>query len=560
MYRKYLFQLLVGIIILVVLNVLGQSFFYRWDLTEEKRYTISPATKNLLENLEDEVFIKIYLKGDFPADFKRLQKSIEETLDEFKIYAGTNIKYRFVDPSIAESDTERNQNYQQLVEKGIPPTNVIADEDGKKVEKIIFPGALLYYKNKEMPVLLFKSDKQRMLGAPSPEEILNQSVENVEYNLASAIRTLTTNKPKIGFIEGHGELSGAEVYDIQQKVLPSRYEVYRVDITSGDFIDPALEAIIVAKPDCTFNDDDKYKIDQYIMNGGKALFFMDAVGVYMDSVLQDKGSFTFPYDHNLMDLLFKYGVRLNTTLIKDIYCSALPLVVGREADNRPKIERMLWQYYPLINNVADHPITKNLGSIESRFLTTLDTVKASGIQKTPLLYTSQSTKLVNTPAFVTFNEARENFKPQEYTDGIFPVAYLLEGKFTSMFKSRILPTDERAKNFIEEGKESKIIVVSDGDLLRNEVKGGQPIPLGVDVFSGMTFSNKDFVTNSLDYLLDNEGIIYARNKEIKLRPLNKNQIQTNKSFWQFLNLGLPLFLLGLMGVVIFLWRRRKYSL
>lgn len=573
MKKKHLSQFGIGILLLLVINFVANTYFFRIDLTEEGRYTIHPATKSVLKSLDDEVLIKVYLDGNFPAGFKRLQKAVEETLDEFKIYAGKNIKYRFIDPStLGKNEQERGKAYQELVQKGIVPTNVFAKEEGNRTEKIIFPGALLYYKNFELPLMLFKTIDQRVQGAPTPEQILNQSVENVEYNLISGIQQITTKKKKrIAFTQGNGELEEREVLDLI-RTLKQYYEVYLVDLPKSEIIDESLEAVIIAKPDSSFSSEDKYKLDQYVMQGGKMLMFMDVVGVYMDSVLRDKGSFTFPYEHNLLDLTFRYGVRLNSSLIQDLNCGVIPMITGNMGD-QPQVRPIPWFYYPLINAYNEaHPIVKSLGPIASKFITTIDTVKAEGIRKTPLMYSSKYSRKKGTPAFVTFNEAREmmvevqkdqkNYvraflgraeNPQPY-----PVAYLLEGAFNSMFTSR---SQSQRKDFIAKSKPTKVLICSDGDIIRNEInrKTGEPVPLGLDPVFQTTYSNKDFVLNALAYMIDDQGVMLAKNKTVKIRPLDKLKLEEERRFWQILNMALPIFLVLLFGLVFFGLRRRRFG-
>jgi len=562
MKRKHLIQFFITIIGLVFINFITQEYFFRLDLTEDGRYSISPATKRMLRNLDDEVFIKVYLEGDFPAGFKRLQKSIQETLEEFKMYAGKNIKYKFIDPSQASTEKEKQKLYQELVEKGITPTNVFAKEGDKKVEKIIFPGAIIQYKNTEVSVLLFKAMNQQMAGALSPEQILNQSIENVEYNLISAIRALTVkpeDKKNIGFLEGNGELSNIELADILE-TLSETHNVFKLDLPKEPDI-KGLDAIVIAKPDTSFSEADKYKIDQYIMRGGKALFYIDAVGIYEDSILSNRGSFSFPYPLELTDMFFKYGVRFNGELIKDLNCGFIPMVVGNMG-NQSQITPIPWQYYPLINTFnKKHPIVRNLDVIYTKYIGTLDTVRANSIRKTPLLYTSQYTQTVTTPAFVTFNEARKQPDPRLYNQGKKPIAYLLEGEFTSLYKSRITSSDPRSKNFKDKSIPTKIIVCADGDIIKNDIdaRSGNPLPLGYDRYSRRTFSNKDFIINSVEYLLDEEGIISARKKEVVLRPLDKIKVKDERVSWQIFNMLTPLLVIVVFAVAFYFIRKRRFA-
>ncbi|HAI74910.1 MAG TPA: gliding motility-associated ABC transporter substrate-binding protein GldG [Microscillaceae bacterium] len=545
MKRRSLSQFLLLIGAIILLNYLVQYLYFRIDLTSEKRYSIAEATKKMLQNLDEEVVIKVYLEGEFPPGFKRLQRSVREVLEEFKRYSGNKVKFRFIDPLQTQKGVDQKKFLADLVKKGIPPTNIFATEGDKKVEKLIFPGAVIQYKNTETSVLLFRSLAQMSQGAPSPDQILNQSIENVEYNLAAAIRALTLREDKkrrIGFIQGHGEPLNEETEDLL-RTLAQTYLVYKVNLPKEPVIE-GLDAVVIIKPDSAFSETDKYKIDQYLMRGGKALFFVDAVGVYMDSVLRDKGSFTFPYNHNLGDLLFRYGVRLNPVLIRDLNSGFIPMVTGNMGD-KPQVQPIPWHYYPILNKFGNHPITRNLGAVYTKFIGSIDTVKAEGIRKTPLLFTSTYTQVLSTPAFVTFNEARQQQDPKKYSQGALPVAFLLEGTFTSLFKNRILDNDPRAADFKAMSVPTQIIVCADGDMAVNDVdkKNQQILPLGYDKFSKVTFANKDFIINALDYLADDNGLIAARKKEIVLRPLDKIKLQDHRLFIQTFNMVLPLLMI-----------------
>ncbi len=553
MKQKHLIHFFWGIVIIIIVNIISAQYFFRIDLTEEKKYTITEPTKRILKELEEEVYVKVYLEGDFPSGFRRLQKTIKETLDEFKIYGGKKLRYKFIDPTkIGKNKDEQNKFYRELVQKGVQPSQIFVNEDDKQVQKMIFPAAVLMYKEFELTVSLFKTLDQKLKGSLSPEQILNQSVENVEYNLITGIRQLTQKtRKRVGFIEGHGELDDVEKSDIV-KSLQKYYEVYKVDLPKSEEI-LNLDAIIVAKPDSQFTDKEKFKIDQFVMKGGKAIFCVDAVGVYMDSVLYNKkgSSFTFPYDHNLTDLFFKYGVRINGDLIKDLQASFIELMVGNMGD-RPQIKPIPWVYYPIINSFEKHQITKGLGTIQTKFISTIDTVKALNVKKTPLFFSSKYSKKIGTPALVEFNEAQKKQNPREYNLGSLPVAYLLEGKFQSLYKSR---SQSEEKNFLRESKPTKIVICADGDILKNEPKS----PLGLDKVYKTIHSNTDFLLNVLDYVLDDKGIMGAKNKEVILRPLDKLKIETESTYWQLLNTVLPVICIIIFGILFTFWRKRKYS-
>src|SRR5688572_18252393 len=545
------FFILAGIIVLI--NLLASQFFFRWDLTEDKRYSLSPASKKLLTNLEDVVYVEVYLEGEFPAGFKRLQSTIKEKLDEFRIYGGNNVQYKFIDPSANPDKKSRNEFYLQLAKKGLQPTNLNAMEGDKKVEKIIFPGAIVSYRGKEIPVLLLKGNQ-----AASPEQRLNQSVEGVEYELASAMRKLTaSNKKKIAYVEGHGELNVLEVSDLMSS-LDEYYDVDRVNLSEKLTLD-GYDAIVMAKPTQRFNEPDKFKIDQFIVKGGNALFVIDPMRISLDSI-GEKGTFSFPYPTNLEDLFFRFGFRLNGDLIQDLNSGYIPMVVGF-VGNSPKTEMMNWKYFPLINNYSKHPVTKNLDAIYLKFTSTIDTVKAAGIRKTPLFFTSRYSRILPAPVRVNFNEARLEVNPRLFSKGALPMAYLLEGKFNSLYKNRLDPAKQQQVGFVESGKPGKIIVVSDGDLVKNDInkQTNQAYELGYDRFAGIKFGNKEFALNAMDYMLDESGLIAVRTKEVVLRPLDKIKLKEERTRWQIINIVLPLILLGLYGIIRYYLRKKKYE-
>jgi ABC-2 type transport system permease protein len=551
--RRDLTRYLIAIVVLVVLNMLVYNYFFRIDLTEDKRYSIAPVTEQMLGNLEEEVFVEVYLEGDFPAGFKRLQQSVRENLEEFRIYADGKVRFVFFDPNSMTDEQKRTEFMQQLARKGIQPTNLKATEEGKQVERLVFPGAIVRYKGKETAVNFLKGNL-----AATPDERLNQSVEGVEYELATAVRKVAFQGNKvIGYITGQGELPQQQATDL----LGSLQEYYRVALGELDQIPTlkGLDLIIVAKPTTAFSEADKFKIDQFIMNGGKAVFFVDALNADLDSLAKG-GTFALPYNLNLEDMFFKYGVRFNPTLIMDLNSGFIPLVTGFTG-GKPQTEMINWRFYPLLNTFSKHPVTRNLDAVYSKFIGTIDTVKAAGIRKTPLIYTSQYSRIMQAPVPLTLEEARMEVNPEEYQAGEQPVGYLLEGAFTSLFRNRRVPEGIPNTTVKEQGVPTKIAVFSDGDLIRNDVnpRTGQAYELGFDRFNNIKFANKELAMNTIHYLLDADGLINIRSKEIKLRPLDRVRVQEEKTFWQALNLVAPIALLALFGVARYYTRKRRYE-
>jgi ABC-2 type transport system permease protein len=542
-----------GLVLLVLINVLASQYFFRIDLTEEKRFSIKEQTKQVLRELDDKVYVEVYLEGELNAGFRRLQKSIRETLEEFRIYSDDKVQFVFVDPSTAMSQKARNEYMQELMQKGIVPTNVVDNKDGQVSEKIIFPGALISYAGFETGVNLLKGNQAR-----TADEKINGSIEGIEYELANAIYKMTnTDRKRIGFVTGHGELDSLEIASLNNALL-ELYSVVKVDLSRKKTLE-LYDALVIAKPTKPYSESDKYKLDQYIMNGGKVLFLVDKLEATMDSVSQE-GYFAFPYNINLDDQLFKYGIRLNLDLVQDGLAGKFPVITG-EVDGKPQLQLMDWPFFPLINRYADHSITRNLDAVMTRFISTVDTVKATGIKKTPLLFTSQYARKLTTPVLVNINDIRNNLKKEDFTLSYLPVGYLLEGKFTSLYKNRFLPQGADQTMFIDHGTSTKLIVIADGDLARNDVnpRTGQPQQLGFDPFAKYTFANQELLLNAVNYLVNGDGLITARNKEVKIRPLDKEKIRTERTKWQLINLALPLVLMLAYGIVRSFLRKRKYA-
>lgn len=542
-----------GIMALLLINLLASQFFFRIDLTEENRYSIHSSTRKMLSQLDDDVYVEVFLEGELNAGFRRFQKSIRETLEMFRIYSGDRLHYSFTDPSTAMSQKAQSEFMADLASKGIQPTNVIDIRDGERIEKIIFPGVVVSYGGAEAGVMLLKGNK-----AATQEEEINQSIEGIEFEIADAIYRLAETDPKVvGMISGHGELEGVDVVSFE-RALSERYHLRSIDLSDAALA--ACDAIVIAKPRTPFSDTDKYRLDQYVMGGGRVLFLIDRLDASMDSTTQ-ANYFAFPYETGLDDLLFRYGIRINPDLIQDRYSGRYPVITGNRPDGTPQIHLMEWPFFPLINRFADHAITRNLDGILTRFVSSIDTVKAAGVRKTPLLFTSQYSRRVTAPVNVNINELRRNLTAEQFTERFIPVAYLLEGAFTSVYKNRFLPEGADEGSFREQGIATSLMVISDGDLVRNDVnrRTGEPLPLGFDLFGNYTFANQDLLLNMVAYLVDQDGLIGARNKEIAIRPLDREQIADERLTWQIINLGAPLVLLIVFGVIRSHLRKRKFA-
>ena len=539
----------------VFLNVLAAQFFFRLDLTEDRRYSIAPATKDVLRRLDDVVYVEVYLAGELPPGFRRLQGAIRETLEEFRVYGGANIQYRFVDPSADRSAQARNEFYQQLAKKGLQPTNLHDREGSQQVERIIFPGALVRFGEQEEAVLLLKGNQ----SAPA-ETRLNQSVEGVEYELVAAIRRLTQkNRRQIAFIEGHGELPVTQVADLMG-ALQRYYDVTRVELPNVHGLDSTIDAIVIARPTRPFDISDQFKLDQFVLRGGRVVLCLDPVPVELDSV-GAKGTFGIPIKTDLDELLFHWGARVNPDLLQDMVAQSIPMVTGI-VGNQPQTQLVPWRFFPIINSFSKHPIVRNLDVVSTHFVSSIDTIAAPGIRKTPLLFTSRYTRIMPAPVRVNFNEARLQPNPRVFNRGPQIVGLLLEGRYTSLFQNRIIKGSPLLKEFVPESRvPARIAVFSDGDLPRNAInkKTGQPEALGYDKFVGVQFANRDLLTNTLDYLLDEDNLLAVRGKEVQIRPLDRPRVEAERTAWQLLNTVVPLALLAGAGVGRWWWRRRKYA-
>ncbi len=542
-------QLVCAVLVIWLINQLADRLKIRVDLTEEKRYTISESTKELLQTLDQEVFFEVYLAGELPPNFERFGKSIREMLIRFSEESGNKVQYKFTDPLRARSARARKQFFQGLIDRGLQPTNLNYVKDGDRTEKLIFPGALVSQGADELPVNLLKGNR-----AAGPEEILNQSIEGLEYELASSLnRVVHGGTRKIGLIVTHNSFSPEQLAGFKQTVL-SRYELYDVNLERKKEL-VGYDAIIVGKPTRKFNEAEKYLLDQYLIRGGNLLFFLDALRVNMDSA-SGEGTVAVPYETNLADLLFKYGVRVNTNFVLDINSGQFPVVAGNMG-NRPQIQMIPWPFFPLITNFSKHPAVRNLDAILTQFTSTIDTVKAKGIRKTPLLFTTAYTKVLGSPVRVAFNDLRNELIPDRFTDGIQNIGYLLEGKFISLYANRLIPGGFQKEKFRVNGENGKVIVIADGDLIRNELdpETGSPLALGKEPFSKATYANDQFILNLLDYMVDDSGLIETRSREVRIRPLDKVKLKEQRTKWQGINLGVPVLLVLLMG--IFKWYRRK---
>jgi ABC-2 type transport system permease protein len=550
-------QLFSAIIIVVLINVIGNYVFHRFDLTAEKRYSLSAATKKLLKELDDVVYFKVYLEGEFPAGFKRLRSETKEMLDEFRAYAGDNIQYTFINPSQNEDVNKNTEVYEQLYKAGLLPTSLQVKTENGEQNQIIFPGALVTYHEKTFPLQLLKA--QVALGE---EEVLNGSIENLEFEFASTILKLTTKvKDKIAIVEGHGELNGKNLEDIT-KALEEYYVVERVRLNNQLFSLRGFKAAIIAKPDSSFDEKDKYILDQFVMKGGRTLWLIDPVMASMDSLTKNNVTLGLANPINLEDIIFKYGVRMNTNLVLDVQSAPIPVLAGYQG-NQPQYKYYPWVYFPVAFPFCDHPIVKNLNAVKFEFASGIDTLNNREIKKTILLASSQYSRSVNTPARIDLSILKKNPNPKEYYRRNIPLAVLLEGEFESVFKNRIAPAVSTSEEmaFKAQGVKTAMIIVSDGDVIKNQVQSstGKVYPLGYDRYTQQQFGNKTFILNCMNYLLDDSGLITVRTRDIQIRLLNKTIISEQKLKWQLICILSPIIIIMLYGLFSGWLRKKRYA-
>lgn len=557
--------LFVGIILF--LNILanarigGRALYAYLDMTEEKRFTLTKATRGLLEGLDDVVYVKVLLDGEFPAGFRRLQAATQDMLDDFRAVSGF-VEYEFENPNQG-SVQEINARREELAKDGITPINLRVKGVEGTEERQIYPYAIVYRKNRPLVVNLLENE---VPGVP-PDLILNNSIALLEYKLANAIQKLAlSRKPNILFTKGHGELDGLETADLV-KTLREFYEVGRISLDSVVSVGQDAAALIVAKPTRPFSERDKFKIDQYIMNGGKVLWLLDKVRVDLDSMRGRSSYYPNEYELNLDDLLFRYGVRIQPDLVLDVQCSRIPLATGM-VGNAPQFDYFRYPYHLVVTPRADHPIVKSLGPLNLFYPSIIDTSVAvgQGLERTVLLESSPNSRLQFLPVEMNFEFLRTDLQEEKFNKPPQPLAVLMEGAFQSRYENRVTESmleglNELGMEFKAASEPTKMIVVADGDIAKNKTNQAQQSfsPLGYNEFERYLFANKDFVVNALEYLLDGQGVIEARGKEVRLRLLDTVRARQEKAFWQSLNILAPLAFLGLFGLGFNWLRRRRYG-
>ncbi len=540
----------------IVANVLAGLFFGRIDFTEDKRFTLAPLSKQTASELPNDVHITVFLTGDLPSGFNRLRRATTDLLSDLNSYSGGRLRYSFVDP-LSGNEQQRMENMEILAEYGIRPTNLNVRTATGMTQQLIFPGALVSTDDGDIPVNLL----QNRLGA-SHEQVLNNSIENLEYTFISALRRLTAGgRPLIGFTDGNGETDDMHLYDALHSLL-SGYQVGRVNLSEMDFegLDD-MDVLVVNKPTQPFSEAEKFKIDYFAMKGGRIIWAIDQMTADIDSLRENGYQMAWARDLNLDDMLFTYGIRFNYNLIGDLNCAQIPLTLG-QVGGQAQIELAPWLFYPILMPMAGHPLVRNLDGIRTEFTGTIDTIATEGVHKEIILHSSPYSRTLEAPADISLQMVEEIPDPETFKSQPLPVAALLEGTFTSVFAHRPVPEGIGEDVRIPEKSEpTKMLAIADGDIFANAVNttDGSPYPLGWDRFTQQQFANKSFLLNAIDYLTDDEGILTLRGKEVKLRLLDPIKTREDKFFWQLLNVALPPLLLFIAGLLQQYRRRQRYG-
>ncbi len=558
-FKNNKWNLAIVILGLIAINIIASFLYFRIDLTSEKRYSLSPATKNVLKNLDDYVYFQVFLDGNLSPSYKRLQKTIIETLDEFKAYNKRLIKYDLIDPAKGKDEATLRNYLKELEYRGLVPSIDYEMSETGTSENVVWPCAIVTYKGREIPINFIYSN---IPG--SKEELINDAIENTEYKLIDGIYRITLQeKSKVAFIKGHGELDVLEINDLAL-ALQDYYIVSQIPINHQLKALDEYKAIIIAAPDSTFDEMDKFIIDQYIMKGGRVLWLIDGALADMDSLQSKSDILAIPNDINLDDMLFNYGARVNKDLVMDYHSAQIPVKTG-QVGNQPQFSLFNWYFFPTVANIKGHPIVRNINDIKFEFASSIDTIAKPGIRKTILLSSGNYSRLLNTPSIISLNFLRIKADRSFFNRSNIPMAVLLEGSFTSLYKDRIPDTIAKDPDirFTETSKPNRMIIIGDGNVAKNQVVFRQgkyiPYPLGYDRYTGIMYGNREFLLNCVNYLLDEADIISIRNRDINIRLLDKRKVEINLAIIRTINIVVPILLVCLAGVIIYFFRKRSYK-
>ena len=552
--------------VIVAINFIASAYHTRFDLTKEKRYTLSKATKILLKELDDPISIEVFLKGEnFPSGFRKLSITTSELLKEFKEYGKRYMIYSFHEP---DETIEGGKTYADtLVAMGAAPINLKVQLKAGEQQQFVFPVAWIKYRDRSILVDIYTGGKRLI----TPDE-LNSAEALMEYQFINAISKVTAESGTfVGYAVGNGEPTGPEVQDLMEGVLRPNYHVFSLNLSTQPAIPDTFKVLMVVKPTLKFSEDERFKLDQYVMRGGKIIWLIDNLAAEMDSLKLNSRTVAYERDLNLTDLLFRYGARINPDLIMDLQCDFLPFIAGGTPDN-PQYEFLKWNYFPLFESKNNHPINKNLRLVASRFVNPIDTVKAEGIKKTFLLQSSANSRIIGTPAIISLEENRNAPEDANFKKNGIPGGVLLEGKFRSLFEGRV--SKEMADSLSAKGTpfmgrsafDNKMIIISDGDIVLNDYSAQQQqiFPMGINKYTLGTnyeyqFANRDLILNCLEYMINDGGIMETRNKDFVLRVLDSKKVDEEKTQWQLINIGIPIFVVLIFGLAYQSLRNQKYG-
>jgi len=556
--------------VVIAMNIGAEWMNVRIDLTDDQRYTLSADTKTMLQNLDSTITIDVLMKGNFPAVFRQLQKNTQYVLDEMREYAGNKMTVRFIKPGEGLSDSAQALLFDSLKAMGIQPyTLQVQQKAGESAEQIVYPAAIIKKGDRAISIDLLSGKtaytRDPLSGRLQLDEAksINNAAALLEFKLADAIYKLQQEKkPMIAYLTGNGEPTGPETFDLVQSLAPD-YDLSILNPAEVNAIPSSFAAIMVVKPSIPFSDSVRMKLDQYVMQGGKILWFLDMLYAERDSLAFTRQTLAYDRNLNLDDLLFRYGVRIQRDLLQDMQCDMSKLVVGMAGD-QPQLADVPFNYYPLLQAQNQHPVSKNLEPVLTRFTNTLDTVAAKGIKKFVLLSSSENAKTLSTPAIISLDELKTIENPKLYNKTNLPVAVLLEGKFNSLYANRA--SNEMKEyftqaygRFITQSEPNSMLVVADGDVVLNEFSRQEPFAMGYSRVLERSFSNRIFLLNALQYMIGNPALVMLRNKEISLQLLNTETVEAERLYWQMLNISMPILLIVLAGLAYRFWRNRSYS-
>lgn len=556
---KNLKLLTISLLAVIGINIIGHFFFSRFDLTADKRYTLSDVSLDIVKKVEEPLYVDIFLEGQFPGEFKRLQTETRQLLEEFKAY-NSDIVFEFVNP--LENESERDSILDAFMQRGMTPISVTVEDKGKQSQEVVFPWAIASYRNKSIKIPLLKN----MMGASTQEKVVS-SVQHLEYAFANAIHSVSTEKEKkVAVLKGNGELDDILMADFIRQVREQYFiGTFTMDSVAKNPVEALrylkkYDLIVVAKPTEAFSETEKQVLDQFMVNGGKSMWLIDQVAIEMDSLSNESGSaLALPRDLGLNDFFFKYGVRINPTLVKDVLATPIALATGQQGSTT-QYSQFPWFYSPFVypSEKLTHPIVANIDGLKLEFANGMEILK-NDVRKTVLLQSSPSSKIIGTPVEVSLDMVTERPEPSEFAGGgNIPLAVLLEGNFRSVYENRLLPFKDN--DYKKVGTAGKMIVISDGDIIRNQLdKNFQPLELGYDRWTNNLYGNKEFMMNCVNYLLDDSGLINIRSKEVSLPMLDREKVYETYSSVQMITIAAPLIILILFGITFTWLRKRKYS-